>query len=75
MASSAPLEPGEYDVIVSHGPEYDAVFTVIKIERGKDTPLAAQLKRTVDTRGWLSADFHSHSTPSGDNTSSQRGGC
>ena len=69
----APLEPGEYDVIVSHGPEYDAVFTTIKIARGQDTPLAAQLKRSVDTRGWLSADFHSHSTPSGDNTASQRG--
>jgi hypothetical protein len=49
------------------------VFTAIKVERGQDTPLAAELKRSVDTRGWLSADFHSHSTPSGDNTSSQRG--
>ncbi len=35
--------------------------------------MAAELKRTVDTQGWLSADFHSHSTPSGDNTASQRG--
>ncbi len=69
----AALEPGEYDVIVSHGPEYDAVFSTIKVERGKDTPLVAELKRSVDTRGWLSADFHSHSSPSGDNTSSQRG--
>ena len=23
--------------------------------------------------GWISADFHSHSSPSGDNTGSQRG--
>jgi hypothetical protein len=67
------LAPGDYEVIISHGPEFDAVFTKISVERGKETPLAAQLKRTVDTRGWLSADFHSHSTPSGDNTSSQRG--
>jgi hypothetical protein len=69
----APLSPGEYDVIVSYGPEYDAVFTTLKVERGQDSPLTAQLKRTVDTSGWISADFHSHSTPSGDNTSSQRG--
>jgi hypothetical protein len=25
------------------------------------------LKRLVDTKGWISADFHNHSTPSGDN--------
>ncbi|HEY1602483.1 MAG TPA: CehA/McbA family metallohydrolase [Pirellulales bacterium] len=68
-----PLDPGEYDVILSYGPEFDAVFTTVSVERGKDTPLTAELKRTVDTKGWLSADFHSHSTPSGDNTSSQRG--
>ncbi len=69
----APLAPGAYDVIVSHGPEYDAVFATLKVTGGKDAALQAKLKRTVDTRGWLSADFHSHSTPSGDNTSSQRG--
>ena len=27
----------------------------------------------MDTSGWISSDFHSHSTPSGDNTSSQLG--
>ncbi len=67
------LAPGAYDVVVSHGPEYDAVFTVVEVADGDETLLVAELKRTVDTRGWLSADFHSHSTPSGDNTSSQRG--
>jgi hypothetical protein len=29
--------------------------------------------RTVDTRGWVSTEYHSHSSPSGDNTSSQYG--
>ena len=67
------IAPGEYDVIISHGPEFDAVFDTLKVTRGKETPLAAKLQRVVDTRGWLSADFHSHSTPSGDNTASQRG--
>jgi hypothetical protein len=67
------LDPGNYDVIVSHGPEYDAVFTRIEIVRGKDTVLEAKLVRSVKTDGWISADFHSHSSPSGDNTSSQLG--
>jgi hypothetical protein len=68
-----PLPPGKYDVIVSHGPEYDAVFTTIDAVRGQRAPLAARLVRSVDTTGWVSADFHSHSSPSGDNTTSQRG--
>ena len=68
-----PLEPGKYDVIISYGPEYDAVFTQVEVQRGQLTRLAAHLRRSVDSRGWISADFHSHSSPSGDNTSSQLG--
>ncbi|HET6422672.1 MAG TPA: CehA/McbA family metallohydrolase [Planctomycetaceae bacterium] len=68
-----PLPPGKYNVIVSHGPEFDAVFTEIDIQPFASTRLEAQLKRTVDTKGWVSSDFHSHSSPSGDNSSSQLG--
>jgi hypothetical protein len=67
------LGPGSYDVIVSYGPEYDAIFTKIDVQRGKETPLDAKLIRSVKTDGWVSGDFHSHSSPSGDNTSSQLG--
>jgi len=67
------IAPGKYDVIISYGPEHDAVFQSIEVRAGEDTLLAAVLKRTVDTKGWISADFHSHSSPSGDNTSSQLG--
>ena len=67
------LAPGAYDVIISHGPEYDAVFSRIEVRRGKEAVLAAKLIRSVKTDGWISADFHSHSSPSGDNTSSQLG--
>jgi hypothetical protein len=67
------LAPGRYDVIISHGPEYDAVFTSIDVVAGAVAPLRADLKRTVDTTGWISADFHNHSTESGDNVTSQRG--
>ncbi len=67
------LAPGKYDVIISYGPEYDAVFTRIDVERGGEAKLEAKLDRSVQTDGWVSADFHSHSSPSGDNTSSQLG--
>jgi len=68
-----PLGPGTYDVIISHGPEHDAIFTQIEVARGKPTPLTGKLVRSVETRGWVSGEYHSHSSPSGDNTSSQRG--
>lgn len=68
-----PLQQGEYDVIVSHGPEYDAVFTKLTVLAGKTAELKATLKRVVSTPGWVSSDFHSHSSPSGDNTGSQLG--
>lgn len=68
-----PLAPGKYEAIISFGPEYDAIFKTIEVARGKETELTATLKRVVDTTGWVSSDFHSHSTPSGDNTSMQLG--
>ncbi|WP_406699215.1 CehA/McbA family metallohydrolase [Singulisphaera sp. Ch08] len=67
------LEPGSYDVIVSYGPEHDAVFTKLEAKRGQETLLEAKLVRSVKTDGWISSDFHSHSSPSGDNTGSQFG--
>lgn len=68
-----PLPEGKYDVIISHGPEYDAIFTELTIAAGESAPLTGQLVRSVDTTGWVSSDFHSHSSPSGDNTASQLG--
>ncbi|MCE9528679.1 MAG: hypothetical protein K8R36_21750, partial [Planctomycetales bacterium] len=65
--------PGKYEVVVSYGPEYDISVQQITVEKGKPTALSAKLKRSVDTAGWVSSDFHSHSSPSGDNTSSQLG--
>ena len=41
--------------------------------RTGESLIKAALVRSVDTTGWVSSDFHSHSTPSGDNTSSQLG--
>lgn len=67
------IGPGTYEVIISYGPEYDAVYQEITASEGQTVKLAAKLLRTVNTHGWVSADFHSHSSPSGDNVSSQFG--
>ncbi len=67
------LDAGTYQVIVSHGPEYDALVSEIELQPGQLVPLRASLPRTVQTKGWVSADFHSHSSPSGDNVSLQLG--
>lgn len=68
-----PIFPGTYECIISHGPEHDAAFVEITVESGKETLLEGKLIRSVQTPGYVSSDFHSHSTPSGDNTSSQFG--
>jgi hypothetical protein len=67
------IAPGRYRVLVSHGPEFEVSSHEIEVKQGEVTVIAALLRRSVDTAGWISADFHSHSSPSGDNTSSQLG--
>lgn len=67
------LFPGRYEVLISHGPEFDAVTREIEVRAGEVTRVAEQLSQSVDSAGWISADMHSHSSPSGDNTASQRG--
>jgi hypothetical protein len=67
------LPIGGYEVVVSHGPEFDALFLPLTISEGKTAELTGKLVRSVDTKGWISSDFHSHSSPSGDNTASQIG--
>ena len=67
------LAPGDYEVLISYGPEYDAVLREVSVQAGREATLSATLRRSIDTRGWVSSDFHSHSSPSGDNTSSQLG--
>jgi hypothetical protein len=67
------LAAGSYQLIISRGPEYDAELATIEVQPGETTRISKRLRRTVDTTGWISGELHSHSSPSGDNTSSQRG--
>jgi hypothetical protein len=63
-----PLPPGKYYVILSHGPEHDAAYRSIALKEGEAIRVSASLPRVVNSAGWISADFHNHSTESGDNT-------
>lgn len=68
-----PLDPGKYEVYFSRGPEYNSVRKDFEVVAGEIQPFDVKLDRVVDTTGWISADLHSHSSPSGDNTSEQYG--
>lgn len=60
------VPPGSYDVNVSRGIEWD-LFIARGLRVGRDgADLKARLRRVVDTRGWLSADFHVHASRSSD---------
>ena len=61
------LPPGTYLLRITRGPEFDMVERTVEVQSGQRVKVTATLKRTVDTRGWISTDYHSHSTPSGDN--------
>jgi hypothetical protein len=63
-----PLPPGKYKVIVTRGIEYSHLQQTIDLRAETDVPVKGTLKRLVDTTGWVSTDYHNHSTPSGDNT-------
>ncbi len=61
------LPAGRYRVVVTRGIEYNHLEREVEIAPGANVPFTGTLKRLVDTRGWVSADYHNHSTPSGDN--------
>lgn len=63
-----PLPVGKYEVVVTHGPEFSHHAETIDLGVGKEVTVSATLGRVVDTSGWISTDYHNHSTPSGDNT-------
>ena len=62
------VDPGTYTIVVTHGIEFGHVSREVTLGKGKVLPFDSTLKRLVDTTGWVSADFHNHATPSGDNT-------
>ena len=62
------VEPGSIDVVVTRGPEYSMTRVPLTLGAGETREIEALLHRVVDTSGWLSGDFHVHSSPSPDST-------
>ena len=62
------LEPGEYDVVITRGMEYDAVVESVEISAGATASVEATLHRVLDTDGWLTGDFHIHAAAGPDLT-------
>ncbi len=62
------IPPGTYRVTVTRGIEYGHVERQVTVPPGETVAFDAVLPRLVDTAGWVSADYHNHSTESGDNT-------
>jgi len=61
------LPPGGYYAVASRGPEYElAISEDFLVNRSTHTRLNLMLDRSVDTSGWISADFHVHAMPSPD---------
>lgn len=62
-----PTPSGEYRVVVTRGIEHGSFSRDVKLCQGEQIELPVTLIRQVDSSGWISADYHNHSTPSGDN--------
>jgi hypothetical protein len=65
---SVPLPPGDYHIVITRGPEFSHAAQALHLDPGAQATMHATLRRRVDSRGWIAADFHSHSTESGDST-------
>ncbi len=61
------LPPGGYRIVVTRGIEYSHLEREVNLKAGETFTFTGTLKHLVDTRGWVSADYHNHSTQSGDN--------
>lgn len=55
-------------VYISRGPEYSLARVPIRVGAGRIEHVVARLDRVVDTRGYVSADFHMHAAPSLDSS-------
>ncbi len=60
------IKPGKYRVIASRGMEYTIAISDITVTAGQETKQDFSLERVIDTKGYVSADFHVHSARSND---------
>jgi hypothetical protein len=63
---NAQVRPGDYDLVVARGPEYEMTTKSITLAPGSYAAEQMQLVRAFDTPGWVEGDFHIHAQPSTD---------
>lgn len=62
------VPPGEHEVIVSHGYEWELHRETVNVASGATVTVTADLVHSVDTTGVMCADFHIHSWYSADSS-------
>jgi hypothetical protein len=60
------VEPGTYQVVVSHGTRYSIATQNVAISAGVTTNVALEIAQVVPTPGYISGDWHVHSIDSAD---------
>lgn len=60
------LPPGTYEVIGTRGLEYEMDQATVEVPRDGAAEVTLTLRRSVDSTGWVSADFHVHAANSFD---------
>ncbi|MEW6272506.1 MAG: hypothetical protein AB1689_24780 [Thermodesulfobacteriota bacterium] len=65
-SGALPLEPGSYQVVASHGPEYSISTANVTVVASSTTTETLQVARVLDSTGYISGDFHVHSIDSPD---------
>ncbi len=61
-----PLQPGDYHVIVTHGPEWTLHEDDVSVTATYRPDVNASLSHVVDPGDWIASDFHLHAAPSPD---------
>jgi hypothetical protein len=62
----ATVRPGEYELVVTRGPEYEITSERVVLTAGSYVGKQLALVRSFDTPGWISGDFHIHAQGSTD---------
>jgi len=60
------VRPGDYDLVISRGMEYDVHSEPIRLEPGRFLERQIAIPKSVDSRGYVSMDTHLHAVNSPD---------
>jgi hypothetical protein len=64
------VDPGEHQVVVSRGYEYELHTETVTVAAGETVNVSAELEHAVDTTGVMCADYHIHTFRSPDSEDS-----